>query len=82
MSQTSSFDEEYEDHNDNNLSLINFGSVKQANGYFDPTIMCSKMHTSPSGSLDLELTLGAPNQMDQSQSSTTSLQLGPIISVI
>ncbi|KAK1417390.1 hypothetical protein QVD17_26517 [Tagetes erecta] len=86
MSQTSSFDEEYEDHNDNNLSVIDFGSVKQGKGYFDPTIICSKMHAaaSPSASLDLELSLGlgAPNQMDQNQSSTTSLQLGPIISVI
>ncbi|KAI3775575.1 hypothetical protein L1987_50154 [Smallanthus sonchifolius] len=89
MSQTSSFDEEYEDHNDNNLSLIDFSYLKQENAYFNPMIksyetssVCSNMHASPSGSLDLELTLAAPNQMDQNKSSSSSLQLGPIISVI
>ncbi|XP_076889217.1 transcription factor MYBS3-like [Bidens hawaiensis] len=88
MSRTSSFDEEYKDHNDNNHSLIDFGSLKQEN-YFNPRIksyetssICSKMHASPSATLDLELTLASPNPMDQNKSSTTSLQLGPIISVV
>ncbi|KAK9071229.1 hypothetical protein SSX86_009797 [Deinandra increscens subsp. villosa] len=89
-SHTSSFDEESEDHNNNNLSLIDFSSLKQENMYFNPTnksyetsSICSKMHTSASDhTLDLELTLAAPTQMDQNQSSATSLKLGPIISVI
>ncbi|KAJ0676812.1 putative transcription factor MYB-HB-like family [Helianthus annuus] len=94
MSQTSSFNE-HQDSN-NNLSLIDFSSLNQENVYYNPmvkfyetTSICSQVHASPSGSigsksgtLDLELTLAAPNPMDQNKSSTTSLQLGPIISVI
>ncbi|KAF5788568.1 putative transcription factor MYB-related family [Helianthus annuus] len=90
MSRTSSFDDEYdEDHNDNNLSLIDFGSLKQEKGsYFNPMIKSYETsssptcYASPSATLDLELTLAAPNPMDQNKSSTTSLQLGPIISVV
>ncbi|KAD6795182.1 hypothetical protein E3N88_06086 [Mikania micrantha] len=93
MSQTSSFDEEYEDHNDNNLSLVDFNYQKQDNIYSNQTIksyetsssssyLCSKTHASPSENLDLELTLAAPSRLEQNQSSTTCLQLGPIISVI
>ncbi|XP_076929957.1 transcription factor KUA1-like [Bidens hawaiensis] len=67
MSQTSSFDE-HQDYNDN-LSLVDFSSLNQ-------------VHASTSGTLDLELTLAAPNPMEQNKSSTTSHQLGPIISVI
>ncbi|KAI7737460.1 hypothetical protein M8C21_007235 [Ambrosia artemisiifolia] len=89
MSQTSSFDE-HQDYNDNNLSLIDFSSLKQENvNYYNPMVKshetastCSHVHASPSGTLDLELTLAAPNPMDQNKSSTTSLQLGHIISVI
>ncbi|KAI7735297.1 hypothetical protein M8C21_019234 [Ambrosia artemisiifolia] len=87
MSRTSSFDDEYEeDHTDNNLSLIDFGSLKQEKTYLNPMIKSyetsssTTCYASPNGTLDLELTLAAPNPMDQNKSSTTSLQLGPIIS--
>ena len=92
MSQTNSYDEDHQDHSDN-LSLIDFSSLKQENVYYNPNPMIksydSHMHVSPcgtigskSGTLDLELTLAAPKPMDKNKSSTTSLQLGPIISVI
>ncbi|KAL4589538.1 hypothetical protein LXL04_002446 [Taraxacum kok-saghyz] len=97
MSQTNSYDEDHQDQSDN-LSLIDFSSLKQENVYYNPnpmiksyetTSMCSHMHVSPcgtigskSGTLDLELTLAAPKPMDKNKPSTTSLQLGPIISVI
>ncbi|KAI3790078.1 hypothetical protein L2E82_02891 [Cichorium intybus] len=95
LSRTSSFDEGHQDHSDN-LSLIDFGSLKQENVYYNATVksyettpMCPYVHASPSGTsgskggtLDLELTLAAPKPMDQNKSSTASLQLGPIISVI
>lgn len=95
LSRTNSLDEDHQDHN-NNLSLIDFGSLKQENVYYNPMVksyetssICSQVHGSPSstigsksGALDLELTLAAPKPIDQNKSSTTSLQLGPIISVI
>ncbi|PWA73201.1 zinc finger, CCHC-type, Myb domain, Homeodomain-like protein [Artemisia annua] len=95
VSQTSSFEEEQQDHNDK-LSFIEFNSLKQENVYYNPLVksyqassICSQVHDSPSGTigsksgtLDLELTLAAPKPIDPNKSSTTSLQLGPIISVI
>ncbi|GJY88003.1 transcription factor MYBS3 [Tanacetum coccineum] len=93
VNQTSSFEEEQQDQNDKLISLIEFSSLKQENIYYNNPMVksyqtssiCSQVvHGSPSGSttLDLELTLAAPKPMDPNKSSTTSLQLGPIISVI
>nr|KAJ0204378.1 hypothetical protein LSAT_V11C500280670 [Lactuca sativa] len=96
MSRTNSFDEGHQDRS-NNISLIDFSSLKQENVYYNPTVksyettsMCSHVHASPcgtigskSGTLDLELTLAAPKPVENNKSSaTTSLQIGPIIRVI
>ncbi|KAI3711570.1 hypothetical protein L1987_70109 [Smallanthus sonchifolius] len=94
LSQTSSYNEHQDYHK--NLSLIDFSSLNQQNVYYNPMVksyetssICSYVHASPSGTfgsksgtLDLELTLAAPNPMDKNKSSTTPLQLGPNISVI
>ncbi|XP_071716648.1 transcription factor MYBS3-like [Rutidosis leptorrhynchoides] len=96
LSQTSSIDEDHQDHSES-ISLIDFSSLNQEKVYYNTkvksyesaSLICSQVHASPSGTigsksgtLDLELTLAAPKPIDQNKSSTTSLQLGPIISVI
>ncbi|KAI3714584.1 hypothetical protein L6452_21541 [Arctium lappa] len=95
ISRSSSFDDDHRDRSDQ-LSLIDFNSLRQESIYNNPIMksyqtssIYSQMHASSSGTigskngtLDLELTLGAPKSMDQNKSSTPSLQLGPIISVI
>ncbi|MTV28270.1 Myb family transcription factor, partial [Nitriliruptoraceae bacterium ZYF776] len=61
MSQTSSVDEEHQDHNDDNVCMIDLSSLKQENVYYNQAASkCSLVHPSQSGNLDLELTLAAP----------------------